>query len=436
MTSTRALRWLIPVIGGAVAGGALTSAAGAADTPGQRVDHTLPANTRFYVEPHSEAAAQAAADRRAGDTADAKLMAKLASWPEAIWLADGTPKEVGAKVKKIMHAAQRTDTVPVFVLYNIPGRDCSLYSAGGATDSAAYRAWVAAVAGSIGDGKAVVIVEPDGLAKLPSDCGTGSDPDGSLTAQRLADIKAAAAMVEAKPATSVYLDAGNSAWQGVGAIAQRLIDAGVAQTQGFSLNVSNYLPADQLDHYGTWVSKCVWFATAGPDWARGHADWCASQYYSPAAPNDGAPGDAVSGSDPSTWHWTDLWFDQNVGTPDAGSLSHFVVDTSRDGIGPWSPPAGTSYPDPQTWCNAPDRGVGARPTADTGVPLVDAYLYVKTIGESDGTCTRGTAGPGDPVYGDIVDPKAGAWWPDFAHTLARNASPSLTFNPAPADQDS
>ncbi|HEY1484840.1 MAG TPA: glycoside hydrolase family 6 protein, partial [Micromonosporaceae bacterium] len=197
---------------------------------------------------------------------------------------------------------------------------------------------------------------------------------------------------------------------------------------GFFLNMSNFQPTDQTDQYGTWVSKCIWFATEGPSWAAGHTDYCASQYYSGAAPNDGLPGDAVSPTDPSTWHWTDLWFDQNVGTPPADQLTHFVVDTSRNGQGAWTPPAGKYAGDPQTWCNPPGRGVGDRPTANTGVALVDAYLFVKTIGESDGQCNRSIPGGTiDPEYG-IVDPAAGTWWPAQALTLAQNASPALRFN--------
>jgi endoglucanase len=72
--------------------------------------------------------------------------------------------------------------------------------------------------------------------------------------------------------------------------------------------------------------------------------------------------------------------------------------------------------------------MGARPTANTGVALVDAYLYVKVIGESDGSCTRGTAGPGDPEYGGAVDPAAGAFWPAQAVSLAGNAVPPLKFD--------
>ena len=56
--------------------------------------------------------------------------------------------------------------------------------------------------------------------------------------------------------------------------------------------------------------------------------------------------------------------------------------------------------------------------------MLDAYLWVKIPGESDGSCTRGTVGPGDPVRG-MVDPAAGAWFPEAALELAHNANPPL-----------
>jgi endoglucanase len=405
---------------------ATTGTAWASAPPPSR---TLAADTRFYVDPGSEAAHQALTDLLNRDLANAAAMAKLASWPEATWFTKGTPSQVDNEVRDLVRRAAAQHAVPVLVAYDIPLRDCSQYSAGGAQSDADYRAWIAALAGGLGNGKAVVILEPDALANLPSDCGPTTDPTGTISAARIADINYAVDVLEAQPAVSVYLDAGHSQWHSVGDMAARLIQAGVARAQGFFLNVSNFQPTDQVDRYGTWISKCIWFATRGPSWAAGHTDWCASQYYSGAAPNDGLPGDAVSPTDPSTWHWTDAWFDQNVGTPPAGQLTHFVVDTSRNGLGAWTPAPGTYTGDPQTWCNPPGRGVGARPTADTGVALVDAYLFVKTIGESDGQCNRGIpGGTVDPEYG-IVDPAAGAWWPAQAHTLARNANPALTFNP-------
>jgi endoglucanase len=77
--------------------------------------------------------------------------------------------------------------------------------------------------------------------------------------------------------------------------------------------------------------------------------------------------------------------------------AHFVVDTSRNGNGP-----GTD------WCNPAGRALGERPTAQTGQPRVDAYLWVKRPGESDGTCNGG--------------PAAGTFWDSYAIGLVRGAS--------------
>jgi endoglucanase len=83
---------------------------------------------------------------------------------------------------------------------------------------------------------------------------------------------------------------------------------------------------------------------------------------------------------------------------------HFVIDTSRNGDGP--PPSSGTGP---TWCNPPGRALGQAPTTDTGNPLVDAYLWIKTPGDSDGTCNRGF-------------PPAGAWMPRYALGLVLNSS--------------
>ncbi|MEU6575846.1 glycoside hydrolase family 6 protein [Streptomyces sp. NPDC046805] len=79
---------------------------------------------------------------------------------------------------------------------------------------------------------------------------------------------------------------------------------------------------------------------------------------------------------------------------------HFVIDTSRNGNGPYT----GGSPD-ERWCNPPGRALGEAPTARTADPLVDAYLWAKRPGESDGTCKGG--------------PKAGAWWPSYALKLAK-----------------
>ncbi|WP_062516160.1 glycoside hydrolase family 6 protein [Demequina gelatinilytica] len=75
----------------------------------------------------------------------------------------------------------------------------------------------------------------------------------------------------------------------------------------------------------------------------------------------------------------------------------FVIDTSRNGRGSNG-----------QWCNPPGRGLGMRPKIAADRTYVDAYLWIKAPGESDGYCNGG--------------PAAGAWWQKGALALARNAS--------------
>jgi hypothetical protein len=61
-----------------------------------------------------------------------------------------------------------------------------------------------------------------------------------------------------------------------------------------------------------------------------------------------------------------------------GNNAHYVVDTSRNGAGP--PPDGQ-------WCNPHGWAAGAPPAASTdAASALDALLWVKPAGESDGTC--------------------------------------------------
>ena len=70
------------------------------------------------------------------------------------------------------------------------------------------------------------------------------------------------------------------------------------------------------------------------------------------------------------------------------------------------------------------RSVTVFLATDTG--LVDAYLWVKVPGESDGSCNRSVSGSTtDPEWGGIVDPAAGAWFPQQALQLAQLANPPL-----------
>jgi len=391
----------------------------------------LDPSTQFYVPKPNKGAQEQIADLTSShNKADANLIRAMINTPQAVWFTQGTPKTVQQDVANTVARAADKGTVPVLVAYNIPFRDCAQFSAGGATTIQEYKDWIDGFAAGIGNGNAVVILEPDSLGiipwykqfrGLPSEggyewCQPAEANPATAADDRFAMLNYAVDALKAHPNVSVYLDGTHSAWLGSGDAAHRLVQAGVARADGFYLNVSNYRFTEHLVKYGTWISKCIWFASNPGSWGYGHYDWCASQYY-PANPNDF-----------STWGLTDQWYADNVESqfwvpyPGDAGLTHFVIDTSRNGQGPWTPPA---YPDPQDWCNPPDRGLGLRPTADTGNTLIDAYLWIKIPGESDGECTRGL-GPGgstvDPEWGRI-DPAAGHWFPEMALDLAHNANP-------------
>ena len=78
---------------------------------------------------------------------------------------------------------------------------------------------------------------------------------------------------------------------------------------------------------------------------------------------------------------------------------HFVIDTSRNGLGPTAD---------NQWCNPAGRALGSSSTTSTADPLVDAYLWIKAPGESDGACNGA--------------PGAGAWWADYALGLAQRSA--------------
>jgi endoglucanase len=302
-----------------------------------------------------------------------------------------------------------------------------------------------------------VLLEPDGLGVIPYNIDINGvaewcEPDltgaaltpGEANAARFTQLNGAVDRLEQQPNVSVYLDGTHSGWLGAGDAASRLVRAGVQRAQGFFVNVSNYQATPQQTKYGSWVSGCIAFANNPDDggWRLGHYNYCASQYY-PANPDDF-----------STWGLTDQWYADNLGN--AVATTHYVIDTSRNGRGPtdMSTYGNPPYNQPSTvvtalkngsWCNAPAAGLGLRPTTRTNVPLLDAYLWVKTPGQSDGQCDAAAAvrawdyglytQPGwpttaaaqvtfDPLWGQ-VSPAAGDWFPAQAIALARNANPAI-----------
>jgi endoglucanase len=284
------------------------------------------AGKRLYVDPNSTARRQAETLRRSRPQ-DAALIDQIARQPTARWMGDWV-SDIGREVNSAVSTITGAGAMPVFVAYNIPGRDCGLYSAGGAKGSDAYRRWIRGFAGGLRGRNALVILEPDALPGM--DC-----LNADRQRDRMALIADAVQQLKAQRAL-VYIDAGHARWHTAETMAQRLTQAGIAQADGFSLNVSNYIANAANVAYGERLSRLL-------------------------------------------------------------GGKHFLIDTSRNGIGAES-----------DWCNPRGQALGVVPTTNTNHPLIDAFLWVKQPGESDGTCNGG--------------PRAGSWWNEIAVELSRAAT--------------
>ncbi len=441
-------------------------------------------STQLYVPPADSGAVKQVSDLiHSRHWADAARVTALVTEPQAVWFESGTPSDVEAAVQKTMHQAKRERRVPILVAYNLPYRDCAQYSAGGATDTAAYDAWIAGFAAGIGNGKAVVILEPDGLGLIPYNSkldgsaewckptvtdaqGNTVPAPGASPTERYAQVNHAVDSIKnLAPNAMTYLDGGHSAWLPVGDTAYRLSTAGVARAQGFFMNVSNYQFTPNLTQYGNWVSNCLAYATSV---TPGDFGACPNQYW------NGGPLPAKIAEINGEWNgvgldssgqWSDttdtvalntsginLRYVNMLGTTQP--TAHFVIDTGRNGNGPLktAPYAVAPYNQSASvisglqsgnWCNAFGAGAGLRPTANTGQALLDAYLWVKTPGESDGSCdiaggarawdfaaynpwnlAADAQSQFDPLWG-LVDPTAGSWFPQQALQLAQLATPPL-----------
>lgn len=259
--------------------------------------------------------------------ADATAMQKIAQTPVTIWLGDWQ-SNIGAATAQELSSMRAQGALPVFVLYNIPVRDCGSYSAGGAASAAAYQSWIQAIQNASQGSKAVFLLEPDALAGW--ECLSANQKS-----ERVSILRNAIKTLTSSSNHYVYLDAGNARWHTAAEIAGRLKEIGVERLNGIALNISNFLTTTESRQYGQQISQLT------------------------------------------------------------GGL-HVVVDSSRNGNGP--------APNLE-WCNPTGRKIGETPRAITGQGALDAVLWVKYPGESDGACNGG--------------PEAGEWWPEYALELAR-----------------
>ena len=437
-----------------------------------------PSTVFFTPQPAVAALSQVQQLNQAGNPTAANAMLHMLQVPQAVWFTGSSngvpdsPASIQYQVSATIADASSLGQLPILVAFNIPGNECSTTSLGGATTSAAFDTWINAFAQGLGQSKALVLLNPDSLAMLPSSCynyNNGNNPSFPYTDQeRLQETQYAVNALSADPNAYVYLDGGNPSWQSVNVMAARLVQANVGQTRGFFLNVANHQFSANNVAYGNWLSSCLYYATSI---APGNYNNCPSQFNAPQARNTYnqlSPYGAWSASAKNPFY--------NIARMNlayaallqgASPKAHFVIDTSRNGAGenPMTMYAAAPYNQPaiasSTYtaangtrvtthrasgviaalqqgyaCNQPGSKVGPLPSANTRTlsPLLDAFLWVKNPGASDDQCgtqesnrawnyakytgkgwpaNAATLGTFDPLWGQ-VDPPAGSWFPAAA----------------------
>ena len=418
------------------------------------------AGARWYVDPvwSAKAAAEVGGDKVA--------RFNTAVWMDRIGAID--PAEGFGLRDHLDAALQQNANLIQVVVYDLPNRDChALASNGeltqGAEGTLRYRTeYIDVLAEIFSDSKyrnlrIVAIIEPDSLPNLVTNL---SDPDCQLATDAtdgyVANTRYTLSKLSEIPNVYSYVDIGHSGWLGwddnFGKAITLIGDAikgstnGVNSIAGFVSNTAGYTPTHEpfLDS----LANSAFPGSGGGTQVRQASFYEWNPYFSEVA-------------------FVQAWRTRMVAAGFPADIG-MLIDTSRNGWG------GAERPTAQStstvldtfvnesrvdrrihrgnWCNQPG-GIGERPQA-TPAPGVDAYVWVKPPGESDGASSlelsfdpldpaKGFDRMCDPTYGRSEGnnanvgtgalanaPVAGRWFPEAFQLLVQNAYPALDDVPA------
>ncbi|RPA82945.1 cellulase [Ascobolus immersus RN42] len=288
--------------------------------------------------------------------------------------------------------AQGRKVIAPIVVYDLPDRDCAALASngefaiadGGEAKYKDYINQIAAIIKEYNDINTVLVIEPDSVANMITNMGV---PKCAGAAKAYREGIQYALKTLNFPHVSMYIDAGHAGWLGwpanITPAAKEYSDlfknAGSPRAcRGIATNVSNY---------NAWIASSPDPATTpNPNYDEKH-------YVDAFAPMLEA----------------------------AGFPAHFIVDTGRSGVqnirAKWG-----------DWCNVKGAGFGIRPTTNTGHSAVDALVWIKPGGESDGTSDQSAVRFDAHCRSEsshIPAPEAGQWFNEFFITLVKNANPPL-----------
>ncbi|MFI8931195.1 glycoside hydrolase family 6 protein [Streptomyces sp. NPDC053474] len=442
-----ALSTLLAVSGGTAVAFAGDSGDSGAKAAVARVDNPY-AGAKVYVNPQWSKNAAA----EPGGSA-------VANQPTGVWLdriaaIAGSGGKMGLRAHLDAALQQHADVVQL-VIYNLPGRDCSALASNGElgpTEIDKYKTdYIDPIARILADPKyanlrIVNAVEIDSLPNLVTN--TGGRPTATpqcdvmkANGNYVRGVGYALNKLGAVPNVYNYVDAGHHGWLGwddnFAPSAQVMYQAATAEgstadkVHGFITNTANYSALKEENFKigdtvgGRSVRESKWV-----DWNRYTDELSYAQAFRNQLVSTG--------------------FRSDIG---------MLIDTSRNGWGGTARPTG---PGPTTdvntyvnggrydrrihignWCNQSGAGLGERPKA-APEPGIDAYVWMKPPGESDGASKEipNDEGKGfdrmcDPTYtgnprngysmsGALANaPLAGQWFSAQFQELLKNAYPKL-----------
>jgi len=359
------------------------------------------AGHKFFINPYYTAEIDAALPSMSGSL-KAKAE-KMKEFSNAIWL--DTIKNMNEWLERNLKTALAeqnagsSTVLTVFVVYDLPGRDCHALASNGEllandSDFARYKTeYIDVIEGHLKKYKSqpvVLVVEPDSLANMV----TNLENTPACRDSEKYYMDGHAYLIKKfgqLPHVAMYLDIGHAFWLGwddnrekAGTVYKKVIQSGSpGKVRGFASNVANYTP---------WEDPTL---SRGPD-----TEW------NPC---------------PDEKRYIEAMYKDFKA---AGIASvYFIDDTSRNGHK-------TDRTHPGEWCNQTGVGIGARPQANpiSGMDYLDAFYWVKPLGESDGTSDE-SAKRFDGYCGHATAmkpaPEAGQWFQKHFEQGLENANPPL-----------
>ncbi|QEY18833.1 cellobiohydrolase [Cellvibrio sp. KY-GH-1] len=409
-------------------------------------------DARWYVDPIWSAKAQA-------ETGGSKVSGyNTAVWMDRIGAIEPTDGSWGLRDHLDAALAQNANVIQV-VVYDLPNRDCKALASNGelkqgVEGSTRYRTeYVDKLVSIFSDAKyaslrIIAIIEPDSLPNLVTNLSTPACQEAADTTYGyIANTRYT--LSKLYPLTNVYsyVDIGHSGWLGwtdnFGKAVTLIADAikgatgGVNSIAGFVSNTSGYTPLYEpfLDS----LANSAFPGSGGGTQTRQAKFYEWNPQFSEVA-------------------FVQAWRTAMIAAGFPSSIG-MLVDTSRNGWGGANRPTAQStstvldtFVDQSridrrahrgNWCNQPG-GVGERPQAAPAVGI-DAYVWVKPPGESDGAASKelsfdpldpakGFDRMCDPTYTNAAGtttgamanaPVAGRWFKEGFQVLINNAYPPL-----------